>query len=489
MLLSKSQYIRGLQCHKSLWLYNHKRELRDEADSQTESLFNTGYSVGDYAKRLFPGGVEIAFTPDDFNGMVRETADLINRGVATIYEAAFKKGGIFAMADILHKSGKHWNLYEVKASTKTKDYHLDDAAIQYYAFGKAITINKVFIIHVNNQYERQGELDVRALFTIDDITDDVLERQADIKTALKGFDTMLKSDMPDIDIGPHCSDPYTCDFTGYCWQHIPKPSIFNLYRMRGDKKFELYGEGILNYDDIPDDYPLTEIQRLQIETATRNTVSINQEVIQTFLGALKYPISFLDFETFQNAIPRFDHQRPYMQMTFQYSLQVMTKNGQLSHAEYLGDENCDPRRELAEKMLGDLPTAGSIMAYNQSFEISRIRDLAELFPDLRKKLLKLTGRFVDLIIPFRRLGYYHPDFNGSFSIKSVLPVLFPDDAELDYKKLEIQNGEMAMDTFANLHRLKDPDNRDRIRRDLLAYCHLDTLAMVRIWEKLRDIAA
>jgi len=247
----------------------------------------------------------------------------------------------------------------------------------------------------------------------------------------------------------------------------------------------LYNKGILNYEDIPADYHLTETQRLQVAAATNSKVIIHKERIQAFLDTVEYPVSFLDFETFQNAVPRFDKQRPYMQMTSQYSLHVITEDGRLSHTDYLGDENSDPRRKLAEQLLGDLPQSGSIMAYNQSFEIARIRDLAELFPDLRKKLLNLTGRFVDLITPFRNLGYYHPDFNGSFSIKAVLPALFPDDAELDYKRLEIQNGGMAMDTFANLHLLKDPDSREKIRRDFLAYCHLDTLAMVRIWEKLR----
>ena len=485
MLLSKSQYIRGLQCHKSLWLYKNKHHLRDEVDDETESLFNTGFTVGEYSKQLFPGGAEIEFTPDDFDCMVKKTADLIAQGVKTLYEATFKEKGFFAMADILHKTTKGWNIYEVKASTSTRDHQIDDASIQYYALSDVIDINKTHIVHINNQYERQGDLDIKALFTIDDITNEVAAKQKGIKKSLKSFESMIKGDMPDIDIGPHCSDPYGCDFTGYCWSQFPEPSVFNLYRMSSSKKFKMYDDGIIKYEDIPDDYALNKVQKLQVEALLNDHLTIDKGIIKKFIKTIKYPISFFDFETYQNAIPRFNGQRPYMQMPFQYSLHVLNKRGKLSHIEYLGDENQDPRRELAECMLNDLPKSGSIVAYYQSFEISRIKELANIFPDLSDDLMELVERFVDLIIPFRKLGYYHPDFNGSFSIKSVLPALFPDDPELDYKKLEIQNGGMAMDIFANLYLLKDQNKRDKIRADLLAYCRLDTLAMVRILEKLR----
>ena len=486
-MLSKSQYIRGLQCHKSLWLHKNSPSLKNEISEQSESLFNTGNQVGDYAKQLFPGGEEIEFNPDDFAGMIQKTTNLIKNNTSTIYEATFKEKGVFAMADILQKNGEGWDVYEVKASTTTKPYHIDDAAIQYYSLSNAITINKVFIIHINNQYVRQGELDIHALFVLDDITDQVLSRQEGVQSNLKSLEIMLKSSMPEIDIGHHCSDPYECDFSDYCWKNIPEPSVFNLYRLNWSKKFDLYYSGVRKYEELPNNYALTEIQRLQVDAAKNNKVRVNKPIVEEFLNSIEYPISFFDFETFQNAIPRFDDQRPYMQMPFQYSLHIVNDDGEMTHMEFLGNENEDPRRELSERMLNDLPGTGSIMAYNQSFEIGRIRELADLFPDLRAELLALTERFVDLITPFRNLGYYHPDFNGSFSIKSVLPAMFPDDPELDYKKLGIQDGGMAMDAFANLHLLKDTNKREQIRNDLLAYCHLDTLAMVRIWGKLNGI--
>jgi|SaaInlV_120m_DNA_4_1040238.scaffolds.fasta_scaffold02450_2 hypothetical protein len=486
MLLSKSQYIRGLQCHKSLWLYKNRRDLLQPASEQTESLFATGNTVGDYAKQVFPNGVEIEFTADDFDAMILKTRQLIDQGIDTIYEATFKQKGIFAMADILHKTPDGWDMYEVKASTSVKAYHIDDAAIQWFALSNIIKINKVFIMHINNQYTRQGDLDINQLFHCEDITDEVLSLQAEISNKLSAMANMLDGEEPDIEISAHCDEPFECDFSHCCWD-IPEVSVFNLYRMWSSEKLELYKQGIVNYEDIPADYPLSELQQLQVKAKLKNEITINKEIINEFLDTIEYPISFFDFETFQNAVPRFDGQRPYMQMPFQYSLHIINDENEVTHLEFLGDENSDPRRILAERMILDLPNTGSIMAYNQSFEIGRINDLAKLYPDLANKLLALTDRFVDLIQPFRNLGYYHPDFNGSFSIKSVLPAMFPNEPELDYKQLDIQDGGMAMDTFASLYLLKDPKQRDEIRKQLLAYCHLDTLAMVRIWEKLKVI--
>ncbi len=483
-MLSKSQYIRGLQCHKALWLLKHRPELRQQPDAQAESLFETGHTVGELACQLFPGGVEIEFNSKDFDSMVLKTQKLIESGIEVIYEATFKEKGIFAMADILVKQNDGWAMYEVKASTGVKPYHQDDAAIQWYALSNVLPLARACIVHVNNQYSRQGELDIHQLFNIKDITEIVLAKQEQIPNSLGSMKTMLSEDEPTIDIGPYCSDPHDCDFSSYCWAHIPEQSVFNLYRMSGKKKFEFYRKGKIKYSDLALEDGLSNVQSVQIAAASNNQTMIDPGVIQDFLNTLEYPINFLDFETFMEAIPRFDGQMPYMQMPFQYSLHVKHEDGTIEHKEFLGDEHSDPRENLIIQMLNDLTPSGSIMAYNMAFEKRMIREMAEAYPKYRGKLISLLDRFVDLLDPFRQLGYYHPDFNGSFSIKSILPALFPGDPDLDYKSLNIQHGGMAMDTFANLHKVKDQDKRDRIRFDLLAYCRLDTFAMVKILQQL-----
>ena len=485
MTLSKSQYIRALQCHKSLWLYKHKPELRDSPSSKSEALFNKGYQVGDLAKELFPNGVEIEFDSSNFDGMVQKTKELIANGCEVIYEATFKENGIFAMVDILVKNGDAWDIYEVKASTHVKEYHINDTSIQWYGISKTIKLNRAYVVYINNNYVRDGELNIKELFKVDDITQLVLNNQKTIVSQLVEIDEMLQDDMPNIDIGKHCSDPHSCDFHSFCWKHIPKEnSVFDISYAMG-KQWKLYYDGVLRIDDVSDDFHIGKNAKLQIKHHKSQEIKVDKPKIKEFLETIEYPINFFDFETFQNAIPRFDNQRPYAQMPFQYSLHILHKDKTLEHKEFLGDENSDPRLELSKQMLQDITPTGSIIAFNKSFEITQIKNLAKFAPELSDELLALNERFIDLAHPFQYKHYYHPNFHGKYSIKVVLPTLFPNNDELNYKKLgSIQNGGDAMDTFANLHLLKDKTKLAEIKKDLLDYCHLDTLAMVRILEKL-----
>ena len=266
MTLSKSQYIRGLQCHKSLWLHKNKPELKDTPNSQSESLFNTGHNVGELACKLFPNGTEIKFDSSNFDGMIQKTKELISNDCEVIYEATFKEDGIFAMADILVKNGDAWDIYEVKASTGVKDYYLNDTAIQWYSISQAINLNRAYVIHIDNSYVRDGKLDIKKLFKIVDITDEVQNRQYQISFNLKEMLDMLDSDIPDIDIGGHCDNPHGCDFKSHCWKDIPYPSVFNLYWMNWSKKFEMYYKGMKTYEDIPSGFKLNATQTLQVST-------------------------------------------------------------------------------------------------------------------------------------------------------------------------------------------------------------------------------
>ena len=487
MTISKSQYIRGLQCHKALWFYKHRPELRQKPDAATQALFDLGHNVGALACELFPGGVEIEFNFKDFSGMAAKTRRLIDQGENVIYEATFREKGVFAMADILVREDEGWAMYEVKASTGVKNYHLDDAAVQWYALSNAIQLNKAFIVHINNQYVRDGELVINQLFEIEDVTEIVESRQMAIPRTLGELNSMLKGDEPDIDIGMQCSDPFDCDYRDHCWRDIPEHSVFNLYSFSQKGKFELYQRGILNFEDLDVDQKLTSIQQIQVSTSLRGEEHVDTSVINEFLDKLVSPLNFFDFETFSKAIPRYNRQRPYSQVPFQYSMHVVNADGSIEHKEHLGDEFTDPREELVVQMLSDITPTGSIIAFNMGFEKGVISELANLFPDYENQLLAINDRLVDLLQPFRSLGYYHPDFNGSFSLKSILPAMFPDDEELAYKSLEIQDGLMAMDEFARLHLEQDAGKRENIRIALLAYCHLDTLAMVKIWLKFKEL--
>jgi len=481
--LSKSQYMKGLQCPKALWLFKNRKDLATEPDQRRQNLFDTGHRVGDLAKQLYPGGVEVAYRQSDYQGMIDQTAQLTKSG-NIVYEGSFSTNGVFVRADILVKNGDAWDIYEVKATASTKAVHKPDVAIQWYVIGQHLTLNKAYLVHLNTSYVRSGELDIQGLFTIDDVTEAVQAEQASIEGNLNDLEQVLAGGEPEILIGTHCNNPYECDFHAYCWRDVPYPSVLDLCRLNGVKKFEYYHKGVVTYEDAKNHIELNAVQTFQVNTALSRGHHVDTGAIADYLRDVTYPINFLDFETFQDAIPRFDGQGPYKNIPFQYSLHILHKTGEIEHKEFLADEAEDPRLRLTQRLLEDLTDEGTIFAFHQSFEIGVIRSLANHFGQYSAQLMALIDRFMDLEIPFNKLMYYHPDFHGSFSIKSVLPALFPNDPELDYKNLDIQSGDVAMDVFPHLHEVDDPDEKESIRNSLLAYCRLDTLAMVKIWEKL-----
>jgi len=481
--LSKSQFTRGLQCHKSLWLFKNRRDLQQKPDASLQARFDAGTEVGILAQQLFPGGAGLEYETGISKNILK-TQELIASGAETIYEATFRHDSVLAMVDILRKGTNGWEMYEVKSSTETKDIFINDTAIQHYiARGCGLDVSRVFLVHLNNQYTRIGQLDLQALFAVDDVTELTLNRQAKIPQQLEDMRQSLEGGEPSIDIGPYCTAPYECDFKSYCWQHIPEYSIFDIANLRSNRKFSLYYGGILDLQDIPADFSLSDNMQIQVEAELTNKKFINSRNIKKFLSKIEEPIGFLDFETFMEPVPSFDYQRPYQQMPFQYSLHI-SENGKLAHHEFLQATGLDPRQPFIEKLLEDTVSCRTILVYNQPFEVTRLQEIAKNFPEFAEEIETILARIVDLMTPFRNKDYYIREMCGSHSIKYVLPAMVPD---LSYNNLAIADGEMAMLAYASLSRMDDGDEKKKICQDLLEYCSLDTLAMVRIWEKLVSI--
>lgn len=489
MKLSKSLYIRGLQCTKSLWLKKYKKDVLAPPDGSAEAIFETGNEVGALACQLFKGGKEVPYENRSFEEKIALTKAWIEEGVKNIYEATFAYDGIVVMVDILHINGDGTlEINEVKSSTGVKEVYLDDVSIQQYVLnGLGYTIKSANVVHINNKYVRGDELEVEKLFCIVDVSDEALERQYNIPSYLALFKTHLSDseNMPDIDIGTHCSSPYECDAMSYCWGHVPSYSVFDISRLKTDTKFSLYKQGIVNFTDIADISGFSLSQQIQINSELQNREIINREAIKKFVDSLTYPLYHLDFETFQQAVPQWKGVSPFMQIPFQYSLHVEEKNGALKHYEFLANDDKDPRYELAMRLVEDIPTDVTVLAYNMGFEKGVIRKLAEMFEEFAPKLLAIHDNIRDLMTPFQKKEYYVPSMRGSYSIKYVLPALVPE-MERAYKELElVHNGGEAMQTFAKLSKMDDA-TKEQYRKALLEYCKLDTLAMVEVLKKLRE---
>ena len=490
MNLSKSLYTKAIQCPKALWLQKYKKEVLTPPDESSLAVFETGNIVGELACELFPNGKEVVYSKK-YDEMVAQTQQYLDDSISAIYEATFTYLGILVMVDVLYiEDDGSFSIYEVKSSTSVKDIYLNDASIQYFVLkGLGYTIKSTNIVHIDSSYVRGDELELDKLFSIVDVSSEVIDLQDDIPTRLKEFEKYLedKINEPDIDIGSHCKKPYECDAKDYCWRvqrEIPEYSVFNIFNLGSKKQVELYDKGIVNIDDIPNSFDMTAIQKQKVQNYKSKTTYIDKEKIQEFIETLTYPIYHLDFETFQQAVPSFIGISPFEQIPFQYSLHIEYEDGTLKHKEFLAQDGTDPREIIAKRLCEDIPNGATVLAYNMSFESSVIKRLASIFSELSLDLLNINENMYDLMIPFQKKYYVTPDMNGSYSIKYVLPALVPEMTKA-YKELDgVQNGSQAMSAFANLGKLED-NEKQKMRTSLLDYCKLDTLAMVKILEKLR----
>lgn len=483
--LSKTLILKGLQCPKALYLSKYPPDFTFPPQPDLEARYRAGTQVGLLAQQLFPGGIEVPFAGLSVAEQIARTRQLIEDGAQVIYEASFSFDGIFVKVDILVRDGDAWQVHEVKMATSTKPVNLADVAIQYYVLnGCGLQISEAYLVHINNQYVRQGAIDVQLLFAGEDILEAVLELQATLPGQVAALrQTLQGAAEPQIDIGPHCSDPYECDFIPYCWRHIPENSVFDL-KGRGVKKFEYYQQGMIRFEDLSLD-ELNPAQRQQVEATLTQQNTHNPDGVAVFLATLWYPLYHLDFETFNSPIPLFDSTRPYQQVPFQYSLHRQSAAGaEPQHFAYLAAPNVDPRRELIEQLLAQIPADGCVLTYNQAFEKGVLRELAGLFPDLAPQIELRLEHVRDLMLPFRKRDVYRWQMAGSYSIKQVLPAMVP---ELSYEGLSIADGQAAMQAYHTMCALEPGAGLERLRAAMLRYCQLDTLAMVRILGQLEKL--
>lgn len=486
--LSKSRFIAGLQCHKRLYLECYHYDERDEITSAQQAIFDSGTKVGDLARKYIPDGILI---DEDHTQQVQandRTADLVKQGdVEAIYEAGFTFDDIKIRVDILRNNHDGtYDIIEVKSSTKPKDEHIDDIAIQTYVLkGCGIELKNYFLMTIDSSYEYQGgEYEVEKLFKLHDLTEQVDEKMDQVLASLNEMRKPLQeASAPCREIGGHCKKPYTCSFYSYCHKGLPEDHITKLPRISEKNIKLLRSQNIQRIPEIPDDFSkLTATQFRARESVINKSVFYGQDLYNE-LRDLVFPLYFIDFETFNPALPAYIGTRPYLQVPFQWSTHILSSDGKLDHHEFLANGLDDPRILFAESLIDVLADQGTILVYS-SFEKSRLNEIAKVYPDLQDKLEAITDRFIDLLALLRR-DFYHPDFRGSFSIKTVLPALVPD---LRYDGLGIKEGATAAASFEKSLQPDCPEiERKRIRGDLLAYCKQDTLAMVEIYKALLDL--
>jgi len=481
-LLSKSKYLSGLQCPKYLWIQINEPERIPETDPVTQYIFDQGHLVGELARRLFPGGIDIP--TDDFTGNINQTKELLEQR-KPLFEAGILAEGIYSRVDILNPSNENsWDLIEVKSTTSVKDVHLDDVSFQKYCCEKlGLKIEKSFLMHINNQYVKEGEIDPEKFFTLEDITEEVEQSSNGIQDRIADMLEVISATIcPEVTIGKHCSDPYDCALTE-CWEFLPEFNIFNLY-YGGKKSFDLFSSGIATIREIPDSYKLNDKQHIQQACEISGKPHVDREGISNFLGTLQYPLYYLDFETISPAVPLFNGTRPYQAIPFQFSLHTAENDGSKpKHFSFLASGTGDFRPTFLAELKKVLCDTGSIVVYNQGFEEGILKELALAFPEYDGWVNQVRERLVDLLSPFRQFHYYNPLQKGSASLKSVLLAL----TGKGYNELDISDGQAASIAFqAVTYGNVSEEERNKVRSDLEKYCGLDTEGMIWIVDSLRN---
>ena len=486
--LSKSRFLSGTQCHLRLWNDTHARDLATDTDISLQGVYDTGHEVGELACKRYPGGLLVAQNHLQFEDALAETQQVLKQGsVSALFEAAFEHEGLIARADIIERlSSGAWRLIEVKSTTGLKEIFVLDVVFQLIILRAAgLDVRDATVMTLDRSYVYDGKkLDLDRLFQLHPVLEQC-EKIIDTvgEDARKMQSLIADSTPPDIEIGDHCFEPYECPYFAHCSRDViwPEHGINELPSLHTNRRVEIEEAGIEEIVDIPDDFPLTNLQRIVCESV-RERQSLVHGDISSMLANIKPPIRYLDFETFAPAIPRFAGTCAYSAIPFLFSVHTEHDSDTVEHIDYLHEQDDDPRPQIVERLIEALGSEGSICTYSH-YEHTVLNSLANAIRDRADELTAITERLFDLLSVVRN-SIYHPEFRGSFSIKSVLPVLVPG---MGYDDLEISDGQTASVLYMQALMNSKVKERRKAFDDLRAYCERDTLAMVRLLQALRKL--
>ncbi|MBI1823790.1 MAG: DUF2779 domain-containing protein [Nitrospirae bacterium] len=486
--LSKSRFMSGLQCPKNLYLSVFNKELATPTSPALQMIFDAGNEIGEEARKRFPGGVLVDTPYYALEEALEKTDELIAQGVNVLYEPSFFFNGLQVRVDILHRKTptSPWEIIEVKSSTSVKDENRIDLAVQYYVLKKSgLDVQTGSLMFINNQCVYPN---LKNLFIIEDLTAELEPLFPMIEENLSKFKSLLtQRTAPEVDVGPQCNDPNPCAFMAHCWGrlNLPNPGVMNLY-MVGNKKFQYLKDGIVELTD-PRLPVLKGIQKKMVDVAKSGQPFIDPKGIKEALKSWQYPFYFFDFETIGFAIPRYNGTSPYQQIPFQFSCDILeNETAEIKHFEYLHDSSSDPRESVVAHILKVIGPVGSVFAYYHQFESARLGELAAAFPHYATRLKEIQTRLVDPLPVIKDHVYFH-EFAGSFSLKDVAPAILGN--KYRYSG-EVKDGTEAQLGFLRLttEELK-PEEKESLKKALLAYCGQDTRGLVKLVEWLFSVAS
>ncbi len=502
---SKSKFVSACtRCNKYAWLDKYKPEQKATADAFTQSLFDNGHKVGALAQEYFCFNVDVTTVKEngqlDLAAMIRKTREHIQAGTPVVAEASFSFDGFFCSVDLLVRNHDgSYDLCEVKSSkqekptksnpTGVKEKYILDASYQRYVLEHCgLKINKVYVVLLARDYIRGGTLELDKYFIKCDVTTETAARQKEVAAKLTELELILNN--PAEPASVICKNCNRCEYFAYCGRSISSPSAFDVYGLDFPVKCQYYRDGV-SFSDIPKvNKKLDAVAKLQIAYHNRpGDTYIDKPAIERFLSSLRFPLYSLDFETYQAVVPEHPGMKTYEQIPFQYSLHKIPEPdfriSDVTESHFLDLTGGDPRRAIAESLVKNIPFGASVVAYHHVTEKNIVKRLAEQFSDLADHLLSFT--YADPLDVFQKGYYYVSAMGSSLSLKSTAPALYPEDLQMDYHNLEgsVKNGTQAMNAILRAKELPAGE-LEKLRQDLMDYCALDTLAVVKILKHLYE---
>lgn len=473
MKLTKTDFIAYLDAPRHLWAIKNNKMDKKEIGAYLEHLFEQGYEVERYAEQYIQQYLKPEYKAKEQDILIQPT---------------HIDGDFEARTDvlILNPQTKKWDMYEIKSTTSITKKHKYDATFQTLIFQQKYKLGDIYILHLNREYVRGDVLDLKALFKATRITDEVNKLKDKVhELRYEALETIQEEDYRNV---PACIRPKTCPCLGVCHQNLPEYSIYDINNLTASEKKirQLEEMGIYDIDDVPHDFPLTDKQRFQVQVAQSKESSIDIKGIQKDLQGLEYPLYFIDYESFNPAIPMYKGYKPYDQMPFQWSLHVQElESAPLKHYEFIETERINPIQNFLKELSNIIGETGSIIVWNKTFEGTQNKRMGKIHPEFAEFCKSMNARMYDLMDIFRDGIYADPKFKGSYSIKKVLPVLVP---ELSYKDMEISEGATAMaNWYEMVYANTSSEQIEHTKRNLLKYCELDTEAMVEIFKVLKKL--
>jgi hypothetical protein len=466
--ITKSDFLLYCEAPRHLWAKKH---------GQIEP------SISDFDQHLVQEGNRVEALAQKFLASVFLPQ---HPGDQLMWQLTYSDGPFESRVDglVYKPKSNTYDLYEIKSCTGVDKDIVYDVTFQAAILEKHIHVDHYYVLHLNKDYIRSGELNLAALFIAEDISDKVKALLPQV-AILRG-EALRAAQVSDPDQVEHCLSPKDCPCPALCHPELPDFSIYDIPRLSRVKKLQLLENRILAAKDIPVSFELNPKQCLVAECARTGNKHIDHKAIAAEIENIAFPVYFLDYETCICAIPQYDGYHPQQQIVFQYSLHKLDAIGdEPLHYEHISLLEDDPTRSLLKRLKEDIGEAGTVIVWNKSFEMTMNKEMAKLHPEFAAFLENLNERIYDLgeIV---NLGYYlHPGFKGSWSIKHVLPVMVP---ELSYDGMPIGKGDQASMAWWNMtYGQVEQREKERLTEALLRYCELDSRAMVEIFKRIQTL--